>query len=395
MYSTNKSDFDYVLPDEFIAKRPLAQRGDSKLLQWKKGVVSHHQFTDLAHLLDQPYSLVFNNTKVLPARMYFQRESGALIQVFLLHPFSPFDDMERSLKMKDGPAEWQCIIGNLKKWKDGETLTLFLHDDKYIRAKISNRASGLVRFEWNGAYSFAEAIEIVGKLPLPPYIDRIPDELDENRYQTVYALNRGAVAAPTAGLHFTDSILDELKSKGNNRLELTLHVGAGTFQPVKTEDVRSHHMHEEVILIDIPTIARLRDNGQKIAVGTTSVRALESLYWMGVQLEKGLKNWHVLGQFDHESLKTNLEFPESLDLIVRWMTENDVAFINGRTAIMITPGYQFKGIVGLITNFHLPQSTLIMLISAVVGEHWRKIYQEAKDQNYRFLSYGDSSLLWL
>ena len=386
------SDFDYHLPDTRIAQYPLKQRDASKLLIYKNGHVRHAQFREISQFVQKEDLLIFNDTKVIPARMFFRRSSGARIEVFLLDPLAPFSNMEQMLK-SEGPVEWKCMIGNLKKWKDNETIHCELPDGEVLHATLMDRAAGKVKFSWLEG-TFADILIRTGKIPLPPYIERQSEELDSDRYQTVYAEHDGAVAAPTAGLHFTDRVISELSSNGIELAHVTLHVGAGTFQPVKESDVRKHSMHEEVFMVDLGLIRSLRNAKRRIATGTTSLRAIESLYWMGVKALNGADNVLELGQFEHEELQGEITYEQALAALEEYLKHRNLEQTRASTAIMIMPGYQIRSISGLITNFHLPKSTLIMLIASWVGDDWRLIYEEALKNDYRFLSYGDSSLLW-
>lgn len=386
------SDFDYHLPDTRIAQYPLKQRDASKLLIYKNGHVRHAQFREISQFVQKEDLLIFNDTKVIPARMFFRRSSGARIEVFLLDPLAPFSNMEQMLK-SEGPVEWKCMIGNLKKWKDNETIHCELPDGEVLHATLMDRAAGKVKFSWLEG-TFADILIRTGKIPLPPYIERQSEELDSDRYQTVYAEHDGAVAAPTAGLHFTDRVISELSSNGIELAHVTLHVGAGTFQPVKESDVRKHSMHEEVFMVDLGLIRSLRNAKRRIATGTTSLRAIESLYWMGVKALNGADNVLELGQFEYEELQGEITYEQALAALEEYLKHRNLEQTRASTAIMIMPGYQIRSISGLITNFHLPKSTLIMLIASWVGDDWRLIYEEALKNDYRFLSYGDSSLLW-
>jgi len=385
------SEFDYHLPETRIAQYPLTQRDASKLLVYQSGNIEHSQFTDISEYLNEDDLLIFNDTKVIPARMFFRRSSGARIEVFLLDPVAPFNNMEQMLKSA-GPAEWNCIIGNLKKWKDGETIFCELPEGDVLEATLVDRNVGRVRFNWPTG-NFADILIRTGKIPLPPYIDRQSEELDSDRYQTVYAEHDGAVAAPTAGLHFTDRVITDLNVKGVQIAHVTLHVGAGTFQPVKESDVRKHNMHEEVFMVDRSLIKSLRSAKRRIATGTTSLRAIESLYWMGVKASTGAESVLELGQFEYEDLPGEISYEQALEFLDNHLQHRGLEQARASTAIMIMPGYKVRSISGLITNFHLPKSTLIMLIASWVGNDWRRIYQEALSNDYRFLSYGDSSLL--
>lgn len=343
--------------------------------------------------------LVFNNTKVIRARLAMHKSTGANIEVFCLEPTLP-SDVQQAFAVKD-VTEWKCIVGNSKKWKEGLiTHTLNIGSDEVIlsaeRLSSADNTS-IVRFTWNNnAYSFAEIIEHAGVTPIPPYLNRETEDIDNTRYQTVYSEHKGSVAAPTAGLHFTNSVLDEIKSNGHELVNLTLHVGAGTFKPIQTADVKDHVMHSEHIVVTKESILSILNNakaGKKlIAVGTTSVRTLESLYWLGV---KRLQNQSIdsLAQWDAYNLPQNVSLVDSFSALMDYLSENELDEVHSATQIMIVPGYTLRVIDGLITNFHQPHSTLLLLIAAVVGDDWHKIYDYALSHDFRFLSYGDSSLL--
>ncbi len=387
------SDYTYALPEERIAEFPLPQRDESRLLVYRRGNISHRTFRDLPDQLPANATLFFNNTKVLPARLIFHKETGARIELFLLEPVLPTSDVASAMQTT-GEAVWKCMIGNLKKWKS-ETLALELNTDNgqvALSAMLEDRAGGLVRFAWNARDSFSEIVHAAGKLPLPPYIKRDPEAADYERYQTVYARLDGAVAAPTAGLHFTDRVLDDLRSRGTHFNELTLHVSAGTFQPVKTDDVVAHQMHSEEIIIRKDNLEAVMEATRRIAVGTTSMRTLESLYWYGARLCQDPDAPFRVSQKDPYSLKP-VTVRESLEAVAARMEALNTDFLTGQTGIFLYPGYSFRICDGLITNFHLPGSTLILLVAAFAGEDWKKIYTEALENDYRFLSYGDSSLL--
>lgn len=393
-------EYEYTLPEERIAKHPLEKRDHSKLLEYKKGIIHHRHFFDLPALLDSDSLLVYNNTKVIPARLVFQRQTGARIEVFLLQPVAPSRVMSEIMASKK-PVVWETMIGNLKKWKDGEALqgTVSVADQQVVlTARLLNRELNQVEFSWSeGEIAFVDLVEACGETPLPPYLNRKAQEEDKSRYQTVYSAKEGAVAAPTAGLHFTEEIFEGLRKKGIQEAALTLHVSAGTFQPIKVQTVEEHPMHSEQMEIRLETIEKLlKHEGKIIAVGTTSVRTLESMYWFGVQL---LENRGTLFQIEklapytqRESLPTS---KEALEAIVKEMNSNSVDSLLGTTEIFLFPGYQFQLVDGLITNFHQPGSTLVLLIAALLGEDWKKVYHEALATDYRFLSYGDSSLLWV
>ena len=386
-------DYHYDLPENRIAKFPLPQRSQSKLLFYNKGAISHHSFFEIDQKLPTDSLLFFNNTRVIPARVHFYKETGAHIEVFLLEPHAPTTDIPSAMLVK-GSCQWRCMVGNLKKWKPGQSLSLPLGNDVTLSVKIVDREEQLLSFSWNSDHSFVDILGYVGKVPLPPYIKRELAEDDKERYQTVYSEKEGAVAAPTAGLHFDESTLVQVKKKGITLDYLTLHVSAGTFQPIKVDNVLHHPMHYEQVEVSKKNIENLLDNEQVIAVGTTSMRTLESLYWYGADLV--LKN---KTRFDIEKLRpyqheTGLPSPkEALGAIWEHMERNGLQKLNGSTEIFIFPGYDFKICKGLITNYHLPGSTLILLIAAFIGEDWKSVYRQALDNDYRFLSYGDSSLL--
>jgi len=390
-------EFDYQLPEESIAQFPLEKRDASKLLVYRNGQILHDGFQNISNYLSCDDLLVFNDTKVIPARLFFQKPTGSTIQVFLLEPVEPYTQMERALESSES-LSWNCIIGNLKKWKEGEELELEIDTELKLKAILTDREKRTVRFSWQEDISFSEVLKLIGNLPLPPYINRAPQHSDEERYQTVYASHQGAVAAPTAGLHFSEPILDELKAKNIEIRQLTLHVGAGTFQPVKTEDVREHPMHEETFIISRELLEGLITSKRIVATGTTSLRALESMYWMGLKIysddNSSPENLFRIGQFEYENIPATLDYREALTAVLHYFDQHDIERIEAHTAIMICPGYKVRSAHAIITNFHLPKSTLIMLISSLVGDKWKKIYSEALEKDYRFLSYGDSSLLF-
>jgi S-adenosylmethionine:tRNA ribosyltransferase-isomerase len=391
------SDFDYTLADERIAKFPLEQRDSSKLLYYDDGLVVDHEFKQLASLLDSNSRLIFNNTKVIRARLHFEKETGAKIEIFCLEPHSP-NDYVLSFDARES-CEWSCMIGNARKWKAGKlnkNLTIDGQAFTMSAEKLEgSNASPIIKFSWdNPNFSFAEIIEALGELPIPPYLNRKTEKSDLLRYQTIYSKIKGSVAAPTAGLHFTDSVFADIKYKNIDVEEVTLHVGAGTFKPVKSEIVNEHDMHTEHFIVQKTTIENLLDDKTNIPVGTTSVRTLESLFWLAVKLEKSLlaDAWHV-EQWDAYEIETELSRSQALELLLNYLKENKLEHIEASTEIMIVPGYQFKMSDKMITNFHQPKSTLLLLISAFIGGDWKNLYQHALDNNYRFLSYGDSSLL--
>ena len=388
------SDYHYDLPEERIAKYPLANRDQSKLLTWINGNIQHDSFSQITDLLPINSSLFFNNTRVIPARLFFIKESKAVIEIFLLSPGDPSTLLSQALQAK-GQSTWKCNVGNARKWGKNTVLHRDIGGLK-LDARWENHESGLVTLSWTSAeIPLATVIEKAGVIPLPPYLKRDAELEDKDRYQTVYSQHDGAVAAPTAGLHFTTAILENLGSKGINCEYLTLHVGAGTFLPIKSENAADHQMHEEQIIVYKSNITSLlEENRQIVAVGTTALRTLESLYWFGVLLEQNPDAPFVIPQdLPYRNHATIPSVNKSLHLILDRMSRNGVDSISGATSLFIIPGYKFKIVQGLITNFHQPGSTLLVLISAFVGPTWKEIYQEAFSHNYRFLSYGDSMLL--
>ena len=391
------SDFTYNLPDEKIAKYPLVDREESKLLVYKNNEIKERGFHNLPEEIAEGTTMVFNNTKVIQARLIFHKETGARIEIFCLEPLNPAD-YNLAFQAK-GVCTWKCIIGNLRKWKTGVLKMSFIYEGKeeFLCAEHIENLDGAheIQFTWeNNALTFSEVLEITGKIPIPPYLNRDTEKSDLVRYQTVYSKHEGSVAAPTAGLHFTDSVFSRLNENGVNRAELTLHVGAGTFKPVKVDQIGDHEMHTEHIQVNIESLQQIIDaENSIIAVGTTSVRTLESLYWMGVKLLSGKKNPYLLEQWDAYTLDGSYTRVVAYQAIVDFMHKENISLFNAATQIIIAPGYEFKVISGLVTNFHQPKSTLLLLISALVGDKWHEIYDYALNNNFRFLSYGDSSLL--
>ena len=386
------ADFNYPLPDERIAKYPLPERDHSKLLVYRDGKVSEDRFYNVGDYIAPHSLLVYNNTRVIQARLEFHKPTGARIEVFCLEPLEPHD-YQLSLGSTTG-CTWKCMVGNAKKWKE-ENLSLTLSSregtELQLRAYLAGHTGNTyaVRFEWDGeGVSFAEILDAVGELPIPPYLNRKTEKSDLKTYQTVYSRIKGSVAAPTAGLHFTDAVLDNLRSRGIETDEVTLHVGAGTFLPVKTADANEHTMHTEIIAVPKATIEHIINKlGKIVAVGTTSMRTLESLYFMGC------KKSAEVGQFDPYVQEYTLSTREALQSLLDWMDATGQNTLHGETQIMIKPGYEFHVVDQLITNFHQPQSTLLLLVSAFVGGDWRTIYDYALSHDFRFLSYGDSSIL--
>ena len=405
-------DFNYPLPDERIAKHPLTQREQCKLLVYQNGDIQDLRFYDVPRLLPQQSMLVYNNTRVINARLRFQKpNAGAIIEIFCLEPMEPHD-YQLALGSTEG-CTWKCMIGNAKKWKtgalslpvqlpSGEQVTLFAEKGEQTGNTFA------VHFSWNSPLegewkgSFAEILDAVGELPIPPYLNRKTEESDKTTYQTVYSRIKGSVAAPTAGLHFTDQVLNGLRERGIQTAEVTLHVGAGTFQPVKTADANQHTMHTEIIAVPKTTIQTIIDNlGHIVAVGTTSMRTLESLYFLGVQLLNHstplLNNATRLlsvAQFEPYEKQYTLTTANALQAIVDYLEQTGQDTLHAETQIMIKPGYRFHIVDQLITNFHQPKSTLLLLVSAFVGGDWHTIYDYALSHDFRFLSYGDSSILF-
>ena len=397
------SDYNYELPDGRIAKFPLAQRDQSKLLIYNKGEVGQDTFCHLADHLPEGALMVFNNTKVIQARLHFRKDTGALIEVFLLEPAAPAD-YEQMFQTRSR-CSWLCLVGNLKKWKEGTLRRTLTIDDNMLTVSATRLGeqgtSHLVQFEWDNAdVSFAEILDGMGELPIPPYLNRATEESDKTTYQTVYSKIKGSVAAPTAGLHFTPEVLAAIDAHGIHREELTLHVGAGTFKPVKSEEIAGHEMHTEYVSVKRQTIERLLEHDcQAIAVGTTSVRTLESLYYMGLKVLRqpdiGEEQLHV-EQWEPYGEEAPSEKPSAADALralLGWLDRNGLDTLHSSTQIIIAPGYEFRIVRMLVTNFHQPQSTLLLLVDSFVGGHWRTIYDYALSHDFRFLSYGDSSLL--
>lgn len=391
--------YDYDLPDNRIAKYPLAERDSSKLLIYQDGNISDHTFRSLPEHLPTESLLVFNNTKVIQARLHFQKTTGAQIEIFCLEPHSPHDYL-LNFQQTD-KCSWICLVGNSKKWKEGELYKQLEIKGTHIEIKAkrlqSYGDSHIVEFSWdNMTISFADILESVGELPIPPYLNRKTEEQDKETYQTVYSKIKGSVAAPTAGLHFTDNIISLLQNKGIATTEVTLHVGAGTFKPVKSDLIKDHEMHSEFISVKRDVIERLvNQKGKVIAVGTTSVRTLESLYYIGELLaEKETQEIKVEQWQPYKKESNILSKEEALNNILSYLDKHHLTTLVANTQIMIAPGYEFKIVDGIITNFHQPKSTLLLLVSAFVGDgNWHKIYEHALNNDYRFLSYGDSSLL--
>ena len=377
------SEYDYPLTDERIAKYPLAERDHSKLLVYRDGKVSEDVFYRVGDYIAAGSLLVYNNTRVIPARLVFHKDSGARIEIFCLEPLVP-RDYQLALSSTSG-CTWKCMIGNLKKWKSGVLSNGILHAERLSTTGNTHE----VRFSWEDAtMSFAQLLDAQGELPIPPYLNRPTEESDKTTYQTVYSKIKGSVAAPTAGLHFTEKVLDDLRQRGIQTTELTLHVGAGTFQPVKTEDANKHTMHTEIIAVPRKAIEDVLANlGHIVAVGTTSMRTLESLYFIGATRELSVPQF---APYEHDYA---ISTEEALRNILAYLDETKQDTLHAETQIMIRPGYRFHVVDQLITNFHQPKSTLLLLVSAFVGGDWKTIYDYAMSHNFRFLSYGDSSIL--
>ncbi|MGN1220155.1 MAG: S-adenosylmethionine:tRNA ribosyltransferase-isomerase [Candidatus Cryptobacteroides sp.] len=392
-------DYTYNLPDERIAKYPLPDRSSSKLLLYRDGNVSSSVFSEIPRYLPENSLMIFNDTKVVPARLHFQRQSGAHIEIFCLEPVQPNEYV--TMFETVGSCRWHCIVGNVKRWK-GDTLSLYNPESDPdvssmdLHANLIERMgeTSIVEFSWKDGSPFSKVLECCGSIPIPPYLNRDTESIDNERYQTLYARFRGSVAAPTAGLHFTDKVLEEIKLRGIDEETVCLHVGAGTFLPVKSSLVSEHTMHREPIVVTLSLIEKLlRRDRPVIAVGTTSVRTLESLYYIGVKcLEDGQPS--DVGQWEPYSRDYPWSIEESLQAIASYLKANNLNELKVGTRIIIVPGFKFRIVDMLVTNFHQPQSTLLLLISAFVGGDWQTIYDFALANDFRFLSYGDSSLLF-
>ena len=429
-------DYSYELADERIAKFPLAERDHSKLLIYDRGDIREQHFYDIPSLIPEGSLLVMNNTRVIQARLYFYKDTGARVEILVLEPAVPAEYQENFAQR--GQTSWYCMVGGLKKWKqgpltanvsiDGEDIEVKAEKEPSLNQPVGERKTLplggdggglLITFSWTGNYTWSEVLEAMGELPIPPYLNRKTEESDKQTYQTVYSKIEGSVAAPTAGLHFTQRVLDELDRRGIEREEVTLHVGAGTFRPVKSEDIGGHDMHTEHIAVKRQTIEKLiQHGGRAIAVGTTSVRTLESLYWIGRKLQKAHTLPHPLpmregsGQQPSQDIElhvsqwepyeaeasTPLHHREGegvgpLSALLSYMDENELDVLHASTQIIIAPGYQYRIVERMITNFHQPQSTLLLLVSAFIGDDWHRVYDYALSHDFRFLSYGDSSIL--
>jgi S-adenosylmethionine:tRNA ribosyltransferase-isomerase len=392
------SDYTYNLPDERIAKYPLENRDASKLLIYRNGDITHTVFSDLPERLPERSLLVFNNSKVIRARLKFRKETGAFIEIFCLEPVEPVD-VQQAFETTQ-PVTWKCIVGNAKKWKHGLLKKeIEVNGEKTIVSAEKKEQQGqsfLINFSWdNQKISFADVIENMGTIPIPPYLNRQSEEIDDKRYQTVYSRHKGSVAAPTAGLHFTDELLEKLQKNGIAIQNVTLHVGAGTFKPVQSKSIAGHEMHTEYFVVEAKTVEEIIDKKDNIvAVGTTSVRTLESLYWLGVKLLENIDISEGILQWDPYNLPCSYSTDEALSALLKYMKENSLTYFNSKTGIIIVPGYKFRIVRTLITNFHQPKSTLLLLIGAFIGDDWKKVYDYAMKNDFRFLSYGDSSILF-
>lgn len=392
------SDYLYNLPDEKIAQFPLAERDSSKLLIYKSGNIEESNFRNIDSHIPPDSLVIFNNTKVIPARLFFHKDTGAKIEIFCLEPVSGITDYQVEFHRK-GKSEWKCFVGNASKWKTGRIKSKFIFDKKEfeISAEVKDKISDeyIIEFSWdNTDVTFGEIIDSLGKVPLPPYIRRESEPSDKDKYQTVYAMIDGSVAAPTAGLHFTGDVFKKLKMKNCEFGYLTLNVGAGTFKPVKSKVIGEHKMHGELFCVSDDLLKDILKYRDRIitAVGTTSLRTLESVYWYGVKLKKNIESEFYIEQwYPYENGEISLE--DSVNEIGNYMAKNNLKSIYGNTELMVVPGYDFKIVDLLITNFHLPGSTLLLLVAAFIGDDWKKVYDYALENNFRFLSYGDSSLL--
>ncbi|MEI7629133.1 MAG: S-adenosylmethionine:tRNA ribosyltransferase-isomerase [Bacteroidota bacterium] len=397
-------DFSYNLPDERIAKYPLANRDQSKLLIYKGEQISESVYQQIAKEIPENSLLLFNNTKVVEARILFQKETGATIEIFCLEPDDRYPDITSAMLQK-GKVFWKCLVGGAKKWKEPQISKSILIGGRTIAFTAERREQiadyYLIEFNWVDAdISFAEILHAAGLIPLPPYLNRAAETSDLDRYQTIYAKYDGSVAAPTAGLHFTEAVFEQLDAKNIERAYLTLHVGAGTFKPVKAEKIEGHEMHAEFIEVSVALIQKIisKLNEPIIPVGTTSMRTIESLYWLGVKtiLRSDIAlSELVINQWDPYTLDaSSISASEALQALIVWMQKNELELLITKTQIIIAPGYSFKIAKALITNFHQPQSTLLLLVSALIGEEWKRVYEYALENDFRFLSYGDGCLLW-
>lgn len=391
------NDYSYTLVQNRIAKYPLSKRDESKLLIYKKEEISESIFKHIHEFIPTGSQLFINDTRVIHARLKFRKETGAEIEVFCLTPNNPVDYQISFSQIKS--CTWTCMVGNLKKWKDELLQLEFQSDDKkhiLTAEKIAHDGGNvIVSFEWTGGKSFGEVLDALGIIPIPPYLNRESESVDDDRYQTVYSHIKGSVAAPTAGLHFTQDVMTSLKKKNVIPQKITLHVGAGTFRPVKTKNALDHSMHSEVFSVSVQILTNLINSDKAvIATGTTTLRTLESLYWLGVKSIEAKKLCGKLDQWDYKSLPNDYPVKDVFTKLIEFLKKDNLTSFNGETEIMIVPGYTFKVIDGLITNYHQPGSTLLLLIAAFIGNKWIDIYNYAMKHDFRFLSYGDSSILW-
>lgn len=395
-------EFAYPLPPDQIAAFPLEERDASRMLIYSEGIMQEDVFKNLVQHLPSGSALFLNNTRVIEARIFFQKTTGGIIEIFCLKPAGNFRSMEEAMTLEN-KAEWLCLIGGASKWKPGQVLQKELELDEnkiFLTANYiaKEEDSFLIQFSWTGSYPFAEVLHAAGAIPLPPYIKRKAAVTDSERYQTIFAKHQGSVAAPTAALHFTKAVFESLSAKGISHHYLTLHVGAGTFQPVKTATIAGHKMHTEQFQVSRQSLSKLMETKDIIAVGTTSLRTLESLYWIGIKLIRGLikkGERPVLEQWEaYELVTQNVSYSDSIAEILKFMEQEGMEELVCETSLLIIPGYTIHSAKALITNFHQPQSTLLLLVAAFIGDDWKKVYEYALQNNFRFLSYGDSSLLW-
>jgi S-adenosylmethionine:tRNA ribosyltransferase-isomerase len=395
-------EFAYDLPTHQIAEFPLEERHASRLLLYDNGKIEEGVFKNLARHLPSDAALFLNNTRVIEARIFFQKPTGGVIEIFCLEPFGSFGTTEEAM-LATGETQWVCLIGGASKWKPGQVLhkEITVGPNKLILTASyvqKEKEAFLIKFSWPSEFHFAEVLHAAGAIPLPPYIKRKATDADTERYQTIFARHQGSVAAPTAALHFTNEVFEQLSTKGIHPHYLTLHVGAGTFKPVKSETIAGHQMHAEQFQVSTHTLRKLEEANNIVAVGTTSLRTLESLYWIGIKILNGLNNPRekfVLEQWEaYELANENISYSESITAILDFLQKEKMDALFCQTSLLIVPGYKFKSAQGLITNFHQPQSTLLLLVAAFIGDDWKKVYQYALENNFRFLSYGDSSLLW-
>ncbi len=411
-------DFDYLLPDEKIAYTPAANRADSKLLVWDQAIIAESKYASIAEFIPSNATLLFNNSKVIAARILFDKinienqdalKSSSTIEIFCLEPTEKYTPIVLAMQATQ-KVEWNCLVGGAKKWKeDILTKKVQINNEAilFTAKKIKNEEGKFViEFSWDHAsLTFSEILNAIGNIPLPPYIQRKASEEDKDRYQTTYAIEEGSVAAPTAGLHFSKAVFETLSNKNINQKYLTLHVGAGTFMPVKSDTIDVHNMHAEFIEVDNSLIQFFANNNSPIiAVGTTSLRSIESTYWMGVKIflyknkfGNNISNSDLhLGQWEaYELASQNVSVTDAMNALLNWLKENNCNKLIAKTQLMVTPGYTFKICDALITNFHQPKSTLLLIIAAITGENWKTVYQHALENDYRFLSYGDGSLFWI